>query len=439
MERAAEEFRPSRDWLEGAMERARRRQRMRRVASGVVALALFAASFTVLWTALRPSARPTPAGAPACVRTWSQSLPQQTSGGFTAVSGTAPDDVWAVGPNEDFQPGSETIIQHWNGKTWTRVPSPNAASGPDAVNELNGVVAITPDDVWAVGEYAESLPVSDSNPARVLVEHWDGTSWSIVPAPSPPGAENRVNAVAAAGPNDVWAVGSATAGTRATTLIEHWDGRRWSMVPTPDLTSETSGASLDAISVVSAADIWAVGSQPSGVLIEHWDGSSWSVVDAPQPADHGFLTGVDASGPSDVWAVGWTSSGGMANEATPPVIERYDGTRWEIVELPASPARFAVPLAVTAVGPEDVWIGGWMADSNLSQNYDRYRALVAHWDGSAWTFAEIGLDQPPQVLAGATKIEGDVWLVGREGGAYEGVNGLFEGDRPLAAIGVCTG
>jgi hypothetical protein len=275
MESAAEGFRPGGDWLEGAMERARHRQRRRRIAATAIALVVFAASFALVWTAFRPSERGTPAGAPACARTWSQSLPQQTSGGFTAVSGTSPDDVWAVGPNEDSQPGSQTTIQHWTGEGWERVSSPNGASGSDAVNELNGVVAISPGDAWAVGEYRESPQTSDAYPTRTLVEHWDGSSWSIVSTPNPSSSENRLSAVAAAGPNDVWAVGLAGVGTRSTTLIEHWDGQRWSVVATPDVTTGTEGAELSAISVVSTQDIWAIGSQPSGVLIEHWDGSSW--------------------------------------------------------------------------------------------------------------------------------------------------------------------
>ncbi len=437
MERAAEAFRPREDWLEGATQRAGRRQRRRRFLTAVVALTVFAASFTGLWLALHPAVRPAPAGVPACERTWSQGSPEPSAGGFTAVSGTAIDDVWAVGPSEEFRPGSETIIQHWDGTAWTRLPSANGATGPGAVNELYGVVAISPEDAWAVGQYVQNLPVSSTNPTRILIEHWDGTRWSLVPAPNPSERENSLNAVAAAGKEDVWAVGHSVVGTRSTILVEHWDGTRWSVVPTPDLMTEDSGASLDAIAVVSADDIWAVGSQPAGVLIEHWDGSTWSVVDAPQPADHGFLTAVDVSGPDDVWAVGWTTPSD-GNEATPPVIEHYDGTGWELVELPAAPARFVVPLAVTAVSSNDVWVTGWMGDSNLSQDYDRHRAMVAHWDGRSWTYEDIGAHRPPEVLEGATKAGETVWFVGSQGGAFDGPNGSLEGELPLAALGRCA-
>ncbi len=437
MERAAEAFRPREDWLEGARKLAERRQRRRRFLTAVVALTVFAASFAGVWLALRPTVRPGPAGVPACERSWSEGSPQPTPGGFMAVSGTAARDVWAVGPSEELRPGSETIIQHWDGTTWTRLPSPNGATGPGAVNELYGVAAISPEDAWAVGQYVQNLPVSSSSPSRILIEHWDGTRWSLIPAPNPSNEENRLNAVAAAGRDDVWAVGHSVVGTRSTTLVEHWDGTRWSVIPTPNLMTKDSGASLDAIAVISAEDIWAVGSQPSGMLIEHWDGSVWSVVEAPQPADHGFLTGVDASGPDDVWAVGWTTSSD-GNEATPPVIEHYDGAGWQLVELPSAPARFVVPLAVAAVSPNDVWVTGWMGDSNLSQDYEQHRAMIAHWDGRSWAYQDIGLHRPPEVLEGATKTGGGVWFVGSQGGAFNGPSGSLEGELPLAVFGRCV-
>ena len=431
---AAQHFRPTTDWLEGTMGRVRRRKRLRRVTSAALALVVFAGAFALLWAALRPASNNAPAGPPACPRIWTQAAPEQAPGGFAAVSGTAPDDVWAVGPRSELRPGSQTIIEHWNGQRWERIQSPNGATGSNAANELHGVAALSPNDAWAVGQYTDSI----GDPLRILVEHWDGKTWSIVPAPNPSQTENGLEDVVASGPNDVWAVGYSVVGTHATTLVEHWDGQQWSVVPTPDVTSGGSGADLNAISVVSANDIWAVGSQPSGVLIEHWDGSTWSVIDAPTPEDHAFLTGVDASGANNVWAAGWTSPNGPGNQATPPVVEHYDGTQWDIMKLPDTPAEFAVPLAVTAVSSRDVWIAGWTGASNESDLYAEHGALVAHWDGTAWTYLDTGLDQPPQVIFGATEALGTVVFVGSEGGSFSGMDGSLQGDRPLAVFGQCA-
>jgi hypothetical protein len=59
------------------------------------------------------------------------------------------------------------------GLAWSRVPSPNV--GPSA-SVLVAVAAVASNDVWAAGHYGFSG-------ALTLVEHWDGTAWSVVPSP----------------------------------------------------------------------------------------------------------------------------------------------------------------------------------------------------------------------------------------------------------------
>jgi hypothetical protein len=440
LERTAERFQPSSDRLEGTMARVRRRRRVRRTMSVITAFVVFVAAFAGLWAAFRPGERGTPAEAPACVRTWAVPEPAAAPSGLTAVSALAPDDVWAVGPDDFLRPGSETIVEHFDGAGWERLPSPNAAAGPEAVNELKGVVAISPDDVWAVGDYATGEPVGPTIVPRALIEHWDGTRWSIVPAPNPNPSETVLNAVAAAAPDDVWAVGHGTSGPVATALIEHWDGTRWSIVPSPDLTSDGSGAELSAVTVVSASDVWVVGSQPSGALVEHWDGTSWTVADVPQPHDEAFLMDADASAPDDVWAVGWTTTSTMETPPTPPVVEHFDGTGWELMELPNPEDGYVVPLAVVAVSSRDVWIVGWAAASNEAKDYPKTRALVVRWDGSTWNLVDVGISAPPQILVGASDAPGgDVWLVGRQGGDYGGgQTSWIVDDRPLVVEGTCS-
>jgi hypothetical protein len=60
--------------------------------------------------------------------------------------------------------------------------------------------------------------------------HWDGTSWSIVPSPNPnPQGNNSLIAVAAVSASDIWAAGLQLQGL----FTEHWDGTSWSIVTTP--------------------------------------------------------------------------------------------------------------------------------------------------------------------------------------------------------------
>src|SRR5207253_1359432 len=113
-----------------------------------------------------------------------------------------------------------TLVEHWNGSQWSVVPSPNGAGN----NALNGVAAVSANDVWAVG--------SISN--QTLIEHWDGTQWNIVPNPG----NGILYAASALSANDVWAVGIywGATDTRQRTFTEHYVGA-CSVTATPTATS----------------------------------------------------------------------------------------------------------------------------------------------------------------------------------------------------------
>ena len=77
-------------------------------------------------------------------------------------------------------------------------------------------------------------------PVQTLVEHWNGSAWSVVPSPNAPGTRsNSLVSVSAVAANDVWAVGYSLIGFTHQTLIEHWDGSSWTWcrVRTPPRTT----------------------------------------------------------------------------------------------------------------------------------------------------------------------------------------------------------
>ena len=62
--------------------------------------------------------------------------------------------------------------------------------------------------------------------------------------------------MAAIAANDVWVAGYYFPGSYAQTLIEHWDGTSWSVVPSPN-----GCCTLRGVAAVAANDVWAVGNQ----------------------------------------------------------------------------------------------------------------------------------------------------------------------------------
>jgi hypothetical protein len=91
------------------------------------------------------------------------------------------------------------------------VPSPNVGPNSDfQSNQLLGLTANSPDDIWAVGSYLST----DGLQTLTLVLHWDGTSWTIVPSPDP--TKGFLNDSLFAGvvpsPGNVWIFGTAEEG-----------------------------------------------------------------------------------------------------------------------------------------------------------------------------------------------------------------------------------
>jgi hypothetical protein len=245
-------------------------------------------------------------------------VPSPNQGGassFRSVSAVSSNDVWAVGY---YGQGLivQALVEHWNGTAWEVVPIPQPS---DLNADLYSVAAVSSNDVWAVGYYWDN-PVF-----RTLIEHWDGTSWSIVPSPSQ-GAFSVLHSVAALSPNDVWAVGyyyTDPHNAIRRTLIEHWDGTSWSIVPSPNQGEDYN--ELLSVAAVSPNDVWAVGHYRDGLvyrtLVEHWDGTQWSIVPSPNVGtDSNDLLSVAVASPNDVWAVGYYRNGSIYQT----LVERYN-------------------------------------------------------------------------------------------------------------------
>jgi hypothetical protein len=98
-------------------------------------------------------------------------------------------------------------------------------------------------------------------------------------------------------------------------LIDHWDGTAWSAATVPLPPNAPTNTTLDAISASGPSDVWAVGTSTSnGTLIEHFNGTAWSVVPSPNPATSDGVGAVSTlPGDAIVWAVGETGQSGAFN------------------------------------------------------------------------------------------------------------------------------
>ena len=197
---------------------------------------------------------------------------------------------------------------------WNTVSSPNVGT---RTNFLNAVAALSTNDVWAVGSSG------DGQSSLTLVEHWNGRQWSIVKSPNIATLANGLAAVTVVSANDIWAVGTASGAntniSQSQSLIEHWNGTQWSIVKSPiqgesDVVNGIASISSKNITVVgvyrASTDLYG----PYNTLVEHWNGAHWSVVNSPNPSvnnpgpdtNYNDLLAVAAVSDSSVWAVGYS-------------------------------------------------------------------------------------------------------------------------------------
>jgi hypothetical protein len=297
--------------------------------------------------------------------------PSATFDGLRAVAAVATNDVWAVGAYSKTQNTHQPLIEHWTGTTWNVVPSPS----PDlSANLLLGVVAISSQDAWAVGNYYSQKKGAE----ETLIDHWNGTKWSVAPNPNPSSTANGLNGVTAISAHNVWAVGQyqPTSGNTQP-LIEHWNGSTWAVVTSPVI---GGGATLLSVAASSANSIWAVGdfTNSSGnaqTLVEYWNGSAWSIISTPNPGPlFDVLNAVTVVSANNVWAVGQYEASTSFNT----LIEHWDGTQWSIVSSP-SPGSDNTLSGVTEVSANSIWAVG-QTDQGLGG-----RTLVEYWNGSIWS------------------------------------------------------
>src|SRR5712692_934120 len=344
-------------WLAGGSLRAP-------AASLVIAAALSglgpgaaSASTCVSWTGLQPPS------------------PGSTLNELAGVAVVSSCRAWAVGTYSNPGTGDLTLIERWNGFSWTQVPSPNPSS---SVNVLFGVAATSPTNAWAVGDYA--IGGAD----QTLVEHWNGTRWKRVFSPSPGGSHgNGLEGVAATSPTNAWAVGTYNNGTAEQTLVERWNGTRWKHVPSPNPGGPTHANFLSGVAATSSTNAWAVGSYFNGTsfqtLVERWNGTRWKHVPSPTPegSKDNVLFGVAATSSINAWAVGDYFNGTSHSQT---LVERWNGTRWKRVPSPSpgGPTHANFLSGVAATSSTNAWaVGSYF-------NGTSFQTLVERWNGTRW-------------------------------------------------------
>jgi len=287
---------------------------------------------------------------------------------LTSVVDLSPTNAWAGGLVGVDVGSTNQILVHWDGTKWSVYPGPKFPAGDEP--SIWGMTAISADNIWAVGNL-----LNPSNGALyALFEHWNGTSWTAQTGPF----YGFFEGLSADSANDIWAVGY----NNNVTFSEHYDGSTWSLVRTPNV--GTGPNILQGVVALAPDNVWAVGSStalskapppyydvPTKTLIEHYDGTGWSVVASPNVGPYtqyesNRLLGIVAVSPSDLWAFGsYFAPSGSLDQIT--LLMKWDGTSWNMQPCPnptTSSPQSNILWGGVVTGPGDVWIVG---DSQAGQ------------------------------------------------------------------------
>lgn len=327
----------------------------------------------VLVAALLISGPGAAAAVPNCGSWTVSSSPSVGSGNnqLLGVVALAASNAWAVG-NSNNGTVDQTLAEQWNGTSWNVVTTPDVGTGN---NDLTAVSALSPKNIWAVGRSTNASGID-----QTLAEQWNGTSWSVVTTPNVGAGNNDLLGVAAVAANSVWAVGRETnSGGTDRTLIEHYNGTSWSVISSPNGSSGTND--LIGMTAVSANNIWAVGTQVNFLgqyhtLVEHFNGTSWKVVGSPNTGIVDGFGGITAIAANDMWAVGLSAG---INTITKTLIAHFNGSKWSIVGSPNVGSSNNLLGGVSGSSSTNVWAVGYWTNGSVTQT------LIEQWNGSNWS------------------------------------------------------
>jgi hypothetical protein len=198
-------------------------------------------------------------------------------------------------------------------------------------------------------------------------------------------------AISAISANDIWAVGFTSDMSGQEGLILHWDGNAWTATTYPPATR------LAGVAAIASNDVWAVGSKPlqgggSRAIFIHWDGIAWTEYGSGLPGESG-LSSISASSATNIWATGTYRL--STGESFTVILGRNEEGGWDRYTFPGGVGGYNFS-SISAVAPNNVWAIGISA---------------AHWNGSGWV--TFWVSQPYTTFSGIDALSGqDVWAVG---------------------------
>ena len=293
---------------------------------------------------------------------------------------------------------NNTLVQHWDGTSWSILTSPNPPGA--TISQLAGVSCSSTTNCVAVGRYTTSTGASaaDSGPFATLVEQWNGTTWSIVASPNPSGATfARLDRVSCTATDNCMAIGvsSPTIAGTDVALAERWNGTAWSIVPSATLIVRRQHVRVVGHLVrqrhalrrrlqLLAGPGTGMGERSAHRAVGRHEVVERAVVGPPAPRFDQTLSGVSCTSATVCMVTGaYTNWLGASDVATETLAEQVNGSDWTVVDSGFPPGAHPRLDAVSCTSANNCVAVG--AQSPTDSSFDPPVTLTEQWNGTAWT------------------------------------------------------
>lgn len=342
-------------------------------------------------------------------RAWTVQLSPNPKGalssGLEAVSCSGVGRCVAVGsssyPSGKQIPNQEELIEQLSDGRWTVATTPKISAATSSA--LSGVSCPVASFCVAIGSVELAAPHPS---ADLLAESWDGTSWSATILPTPPGGTApALFAVSCATEGACVAVGDYFDDTTSTyrPLAEQFNGSTWSVVPAPvpphgggaTANSEFTGVDCPTATLCEVVGNVAYNDTLQSVFAYGLSPSSWTYQPQvnPGPTPGNADDAVSCSG-----AGACTSVGAVYVVGESALAEYWDGSTWVRQVTPAPTKRPDDALFdVSCDGVSScVAVGeSYRVDQQNGHLIDG-RVMGEVWNGTTWS------QSPPVVPSGVS-------------------------------------
>jgi RHS repeat-associated protein len=311
----------------------------------------------------------------------------------------------AVGLTEEEGVGTQTLVETWNGRVWSITASPdqgtdlnNTLSGVSCVSASDCVAV----GYYETTSDPSLLSCTTSQgTCDTLIETWNGSSWSITTSPNQGSYDTNLLSVSCGASTSCVAVGQYFDGTIIHPFAATWSGSGWSNASAANAQSDNAllGVSCTSSTFCMSVGYYGNNSTGSWILTEIWNGSTWTVEPGYNEGGNDGngntaylddLNNVSCTSATSCTAGGlWFPTNGCTTDCTAnnnqeTLIESWDGTSWSIMTSPNESSGANISGAVSCTTSTScVAVGYYVNGSGMNQTlvltYPTDTTLVSYW------------------------------------------------------------